>query len=246
MLLSKLVILETVDSTNNYIANLIKEDNIQHGTVIMSYYQESGRGQRGTTWQSEPHKNLAYSIYLRHQSTLFSNVQYLSYAISLAVKDFLKHYDIEAKIKWPNDLLVENKKIGGILIENQIASSSWSSSIIGIGINVNQIFTDEIGLTATSMTKLQCREFNLEELTLQLTECIGLRYRQFELGKFDTLKNEFHEAMWKKDEIVKAIIKDQVEYVKIIGTDANGMLLLEVNSVLTSFDLKEVKFILNN
>ncbi len=243
MLLSKLIALDTVDSTNNYIANLLKTDDIAHGTVILSYNQQNGRGQRGTEWTGEPYKNIAFSIYLEHSHKTINDAHFLSYAISLAVKDFLLSYKIDAKVKWPNDLLVENKKIAGVLIENQVSSINLNSSIVGIGINVNQVFPSNLPFSVTSMTKLLNRELNLEALSLTLVDCIEKRYEQFIKGDYLSLAKEFAENMWKKGEWLTAEIEGVQQKVKIEGTDENGYLVLNVNGEKRSFDIKEVKFV---
>lgn len=242
MLLSKLVILDQVDSTNNYTANLIKTGNIQHGTVILSYNQQSGRGQRGTAWSSDPYKNIAFSIYLKHAYATLGNYHFLSYAIALAVKDLLEQYGITPKIKWPNDLLVEDKKISGILIENQLSGRDWVSSIVGIGMNVNQRFDSETNFVATSMTKLLNRELDLEALSYQLVEKIERRYEQFRKGEYTDLSREYADSMWRIGEYTEAEIDGECKVVRIQGTDENGLLLLVVDDSLFSFDIKEVKF----
>jgi len=242
MLLSKLVILDQVDSTNNYTANLIKTGDIQHGTVILSYNQQSGRGQRGTAWSSDPYKNIAFSIYLKHAYATLGNSHFLSYAVALAVKDLLEQHGIVSKIKWPNDLLAEDKKISGILIENQLSGKDWISSIVGIGMNVNQSFDSEISFAATSMTKLLNKELDLEALSYQLVEKIDCRYEQFRKGDYAVLSKEYADNMWRIGEWTEAEISGERKVVRIRGTDENGLLLLEIDDALFSFDIKEVKF----
>lgn len=243
MLLSKLIVLDTVNSTNNYIANLLKAEDIGHGTVILSYNQQNGKGQRGAIWESEPYKNIAFSIYLQHSYKTISDAHQLSYAIALAVKDFLSHYQIHANVKWPNDLLVGNKKIAGVLIENQLSNSNLNSSIIGIGINVNQLFPEDLPFSVTSMTKLLNTEFNLESLSFSLIECVETRYEQFTKGDYLSLSNEFVENMWGKGEWLTAELDGKQQTVKIEGTDDKGYLRLNVGGEIRSFDIKEVKFI---
>lgn len=243
MLLSKLIVLDTVDSTNNYVANILKTQQIRHGTVILSYNQQNGRGQRGTNWLSEPYKNIAFSIFLKHTNKPFNDAQHLSYAVALATKDFFLTHKINAKIKWPNDLLVDSKKIAGILIENQVANTQLASSIVGIGINVNQVFSEDVSLTATSMTKLQNKIFTLETLVYELADCIEKRYFQFQQNKYDLLLNDFLAAMWKKGEWVDTEIGGKNYSVKIEGVNENGYLLLNFEGNSTAFDIKEVKFL---
>lgn len=243
MLLSKIISLDNVDSTNNYTANLIKEGKIKHGTAILSYNQQFGRGQRGTNWQSEPFKNIAFSLYVVHQNMLITSQRYFNYAVSLAIVDLLRTYEIQAQVKWPNDILVNDQKIAGILIENQLNSSGWNSSIIGIGLNVNQVFDSQQGFSATSLTNLLNRVFKLDDIVYQLAEKLSLRYAAFTSGLHEELESEFLENMWKIGEFVNAEINEVRQLVKICGMDEYGWLKLEVAGEVRSFDLKEVKFI---
>jgi len=241
MLLSKLIILEHVDSTNNYVANLLKDGKIEHGTAILSYNQQQGKGQRGSIWQSEPDKNIAISYFVNiHQE--ISSQPYLGYAVALSVYDLLLDFGIEAQIKWPNDILVDNRKICGILIQNQLSGKSWASSIIGIGINGNQHYEEEKALSAISLYDILLREVNLNEVVQRLTEKLDIRFQQFNFQQFAQLKNEFLHQMWQRGNVVDAEIGGKRVLVKILGVDENGLLKLEQDKKVTSYGLKEVKF----
>lgn len=242
MLLSKLFILDQVDSTNNYIAKLAKRGIIPHGTVVLSYNQTEGKGQRGSEWISEPGRNLAFSLFLEHHNTDLKRQNYLSYAIALGVVDLMKDRQIEAKIKWPNDILVNNKKLGGILIENQIANNALKSSVVGIGINVNQRFDEVTQLSATSMTKLQGEEINLESLWFDLVDKLDYRYNQYESGDYDLLEKDFKEKLWMIGQEVDVEIQQTKQKAIILGVNENGLLELQVDGKVLDFDLKEVKF----
>src|ERR1035437_6675835 len=133
--------IEKTDSTNSYLSKLLGEKTLFEGTVVITNRQEMGRGQRGTTWESEPNKNLTLSILL-HPTFLRPDEQFqLNKAISLGVAGFVVgvlQVDVDVKIKWPNDIYIRNKKVAGILIENSVSGNNLQHSIIGIGINVNQ------------------------------------------------------------------------------------------------------------
>ena len=140
---NKIVRLDSVDSTNNFAANLLREGKIGHGTVILADEQTAGRGQRGASWHSQGGMNLIFSVFVEHDNLSVDEQAHITHWVSLSVNDLLRAHDIASFIKWPNDLLVEDEKIGGILIENQLSGAFIRSSIIGVGLNVNQRFFDQ-------------------------------------------------------------------------------------------------------
>ncbi len=147
------ILLDSVDSTNNYAAKLIRSGKAQHGTTILTKRQTAGRGQRDSVWQSDTDENLLMSVIL-FPKLLADDLFLLNMAVSLAVQHALTSFGVHSVIKWPNDLLCLDplrraKKIAGILIENQLKGAAVSSSIVGIGLNVNQ--ASFVGLSATSV-----------------------------------------------------------------------------------------------
>ncbi|MFT7614301.1 MAG: BirA family biotin operon repressor/biotin-[acetyl-CoA-carboxylase] ligase, partial [Parvicellaceae bacterium] len=164
----KKIVLPSVDSTNNFAANLIKETNVVDGTVILSEKQTNGRGQSGNSWQSAYGDNITCSYILRPKFLDIEEQFYISIITSLAIISTLKSYGIEPKIKWPNDILVGSRKIAGILIENSISGKTLNHSIIGVGLNVNQTSFD-LGISATSIAnvtgQIQIKETVLDGLS---------------------------------------------------------------------------------
>ena len=128
--------LESVDSTNEEAKRHISD--IDNLSVLSAFEQTAGRGQRGNTWTSTPGENLMFSIVLKDPKISARDQFVLNEIASLAVVDFLSMHGISARIKWPNDIYVGSKKICGILIENSLHGTAISSSIIGIGLNINQ------------------------------------------------------------------------------------------------------------
>ena len=139
--------LESTDSTNNEAARRI--DSLDNMSVVSALSQNSGRGQRGNTWLSEPGANLTFSIVLKYSAATHEVSQSLppleakhqlaiSVITALSVIELLETYRISARIKWPNDIYVGEKKICGILIEHSIKGIMLSHSIVGIGLNINQ------------------------------------------------------------------------------------------------------------
>ena len=128
--------LDVAESSNDEARKAI--DSLDNLSVVAVRCQTKGRGQRTNTWETAPGQNLTFSIVLKDLQILPSEQIAISQITALSVVDFLASHGIEAKIKLPNDIYVDAKKICGILIENSICSNKMKWSIIGIGINVNQ------------------------------------------------------------------------------------------------------------
>ena len=180
---NQIIKLITVDSTNNYVAKLVNKTKISFGTVIMADFQTKGRGQRDNLWYSDKGKNLLFSIYFDSSFLTINTIFYLSKTIAISLRHFI--FNITGKnveIKWPNDILVNEQKIAGVLIENQFRNSKIHSSIIGIGLNVNQInFTNN--LSASSLRALTHREYDLTSLLEIFFKCFQFKFEYFEREK---------------------------------------------------------------
>ena len=236
--------LDSTTSTNNFAYNLLKSGKIKEGTVVTALSQSKGQGQIGVKWESEHGKNILMSIVLS-PDILLKNQFHLNICISLALHDFAKKYfKKEPKIKWPNDLLVDRKKLAGILIKNIVKSFTIKDAIVGIGLNVNQIKFKHYSLKATSMKELLEKELDIEELQKELLDCIELRYLQLKRKEFVKIREEYVAVLygfnqWGYYEIESGKIK-----AKIIGIDEFGILLLEMeNGKIKSFSLKEISFL---
>ena len=153
--------IDNVDSTNDEARRRI--DSLDNLSVISTYEQTAGRGQRTRSWCSEAGKNLLFSIVLKNPAILPSQQVRISDIAAESVKELLANHDIEAWIKPPNDIWVKEKKICGILIEHSLIGNRISWSIIGIGLNVNQSsFPDDLP-NPTSMI-LENKGFDIEDL----------------------------------------------------------------------------------
>ncbi|MDR1356237.1 MAG: biotin--[acetyl-CoA-carboxylase] ligase [Tannerellaceae bacterium] len=131
--------LDETTSTNAYLREHIREHDLPEGAVVMARKQTAGRGQRGAVWESAQGENLTFSLFLRPDS-LPANLQFgLLQTVSLAVKKTLDDFTDDISIKWPNDIYHRDGKICGILIENNISGDCLQSSIVGIGMNLNQV-----------------------------------------------------------------------------------------------------------
>jgi len=133
-----IITVESVASTNSYLKELAHSRTLDEGTVIVTRNQTAGKGQQGNAWESEAGKNITCSILLYPSFLPVQHFFLLSEVISLGVKETLDAYTDGITIKWPNDIYYCERKIAGILIENEITGSNISMSVAGIGVNVNQ------------------------------------------------------------------------------------------------------------
>jgi len=154
--------LDIIDSTNNYAMRLIDADTAQPGLTITAIEQSKGKGQRGRQWLDAAGESLLMSIILTpevktEEQFVFSAM--IATAIANALTELHEHWDV--RIKWPNDIIINDKKAGGILIENVLRGSQWLYAIVGTGINVNQQNFPGILPWATSLRIASGREFNI-------------------------------------------------------------------------------------
>jgi len=240
-----LIKLQEVDSTNNFLKELLsKSEPLSEGTVIMAGNQFAGRGQQDNTWHTQPGKNISTSVYLKPSFLPLNKQFYLNIAISLSVCDAVSAFLGEGvKIKWPNDLYYLNKKIGGILIENVLTGSSIKSSVIGIGLNINQdFFSDELSFKATSMVQILQKEIQLEVIMEKLFVFMEKYYLILKSGKFSILLNNYLQRLYKFN-IKSDFIQNGKAFTGIIkGVEETGRLIIEIDGIVASFNFKEIEF----
>lgn len=241
---SKVIQLSSVDSTNNYAAMLVSNDNAVHGTVILADEQTAGRGQRGAKWQSESGSNLLMSIILKPDNLSVDRQFLLTQVASLAVVDLLRKIGLSAHIKWPNDIYVGDRKICGMLIENNLSGAVIRSSIIGIGLNVNQSYFDLT--TATSIKLEKGQSFPIQEILFSFIGSFNLFYDQLMSSRLQDIEDLYESNLLGYEQ--KRIFEDETgEFLGIIrGVDPNGKLRMEVNGVEQTYDLKQLRFIFRN
>jgi BirA family biotin operon repressor/biotin-[acetyl-CoA-carboxylase] ligase len=241
--------LKSVDSTNSYAAELLRQNKQQEGTLVCSFNQIAGRGQRGNKWLSEPNKNATFSIVL-YPSFIQPDKQFLlTKVISLAVADLMTELlNVAAnshvvKVKWPNDIYVGDKKIAGILIENTLSEGAIKSSIVGIGINVNQTQFDG-DFTATSLALLTKMEYDLMQIVEKACEYIEARYLQLKAGKKQNIDAAYLNALYQFGENKKYLLADEriIEgQIEGVSTEGKLQILIEGEGI-KEFALQEIRF----
>lgn len=240
---SHFIHLDTVDSTNNYAANLIKTTNVANGTTILTKRQDFGKGQRGNSWYSEPEKNLILSTILFPDLDV-SHSFYLTIAVSLSVSRTLADFMIPNAIKWPNDIFVNDQKIAGILIENQVQGKKIKSAVVGLGLNVNQL-TFPTGIRAISMSLVKGKEIDQYQLFLHYFSTLDFYIDLLMQSNFNLLLNLYYRQLYRMGTWQNYADNEGVFSGKIVGVDAHGRLKVERESGIGVYDLKELKFLFN-
>ena len=237
--------LNAIDSTNLYLKKLADENNLENYTVAVARHQTAGRGQMGTNWVSEKNKNLTFSLLSKFEGLRIHHQFYISMAVAIAVVEVLKkNVKSSLVIKWPNDILAEENKVSGILIENSLKGSRIRHAIIGIGLNVNQeIFPTNIG-NVSSLKLLSGNEFETDELLVELINSLKKYLNLVAEEKFEELKEIYYSNLYKFNEEAEFIDNSEVKFTgKIISVGEDGRLEIETEHKKTrKFNLKEIKF----
>ncbi len=238
-----LITLESIDSTNLYALTLIDKKSCFEGTVIVANDQKKGKGQRGNHWLSHPGENLTLSIVFKPHFLVAMQQFNITKAIALGVRDFFcLHCKEEVKIKWPNDILISNKKMAGILIENILRGQSIYYSVVGLGINMNQ--TDFFDLPhASSLKNITGIDYDLKAVMETVFSCIEKRYLQLKAGDLK-IHSEYLQHLFQFDQWTYYEIDGQLLEARIIDVTENGKLKMEMKEEsIKEFDLKELKFV---
>ena len=230
-------------STNDIATETAEKDDCLDGTLVITDRQTKGRGQRGNQWESEPNKNLTFSVILKPGFLTLDHQFFLNIFTSLALIDTLVSYvHTGLKIKWPNDIYYENMKLGGILIENTVKGSYLHATVIGVGLNINQVdFNCENALSLAGICE---RFFDLQTLLGELVMNMEKRYLQLKTEKFQALRSEYVERLFWYNQL-KWFKTDRKFQAKIVGVDDLGRLQLMENFRIHSYDLKEVTYLIN-
>lgn len=241
------ITLQSVGSTNEYLkGELSKSTPFAEGTAIMAVEQTAGRGQQGAKWETAAGENLTFSVLLKPVFLLPTHQFRLTVAISLAIAEWLGSLlPVEVKIKWPNDLYVGNKKIGGILIENILKGNTWKAAIIGIGVNVNQVvFPDQIRHRVSSIKQILQKDNDIPGLLSDLCFYLDQEYAALRNGQHATQLTRYRQKLYRYGELHPFLIDGiQVDGV-LRGVTDGGRLQLDFNGHVVDFDIKEVAFVI--
>lgn len=240
-----IVKVDATKSTNTFLKELDQQNTVENYTVVITANQTKGRGQMHAVWQSENGKNLTFSVLVRFDDLEIANQFYISKAVSLAINDVLSEFlSSKIMIKWPNDILADESKIAGVLIENSVRKTKIYKSIIGVGLNVNQECFKELP-NATSMKLISREEYDLELVLDNLLNSIKKYIELLNKKQFEFIDKLYLKQLFLLN--VPAMYKDinsSLFLGKILGVTKNGKLQVELDDDKTQeFNLKEVEFV---
>lgn len=237
------IVLNEVDSTNNYANHMIGAGNAENGTVVLSRYQLQGRGQAGNHWESSRGLNMLISLVLFPGFLPPENQFFISMIASNAIVSWLQEYIKNVKVKWPNDIYVENRKIAGMLIETSVQGNDIHSSIIGIGLNLNQVTFSPGIPNPVSLKMLTGIDYDVEDVALNVRKHILKWYEILEKGDVSLIDGFYVNHLYRNNEWAGYIYDGQRIEARITGIDDYGRLILETrqgDSIICSF--KEIVF----
>jgi len=239
-----IVRLEVTDSTNNYANRQIRENTLPEGTVFLAYEQTSGRGQQKNIWESEPGENLLFSIVLCPDFLEIRRQFILSKVVSLGIYMALNKYVGSLKIKWPNDIYAGNRKLGGMLIENSIMNGLLKSSVIGIGLNVNQTVFYSDAPNPVSLQLLTNQHYDCEIILSEILSGINWYYALLRKGHDKVIDQEFISVLYRLNEKHYYKAEEEIFEGEIIGVNEIGQLQIRKNDgEVLEFHFKEVEFL---
>ena len=240
----QLVWLPACPSTNTVAQQLQRENRASESCTVITGHQTAGRGQRGNQWEAAAHENLTLSVVWQPTFLAATEQFLLSQAVALGVYDWaemLLQPSDKLRVKWPNDLYFGTQKFGGILIENSLSGPKIQSSIVGIGLNVNQ--RHFAVPTATSLGALTGRYFQRENLAARLLECLERRYLQLRAGQIGDLRRAYLAALYRYQEPHEYEVAGRRVRGQIVGVEPDGRLAVEMEGQVQRFGLQEIKYV---
>jgi BirA family biotin operon repressor/biotin-[acetyl-CoA-carboxylase] ligase len=230
-------------STNAFAHDLLAKTNPIDGTVIITDHQTAGKGQGGNSWVAESGKNITCSI-IYHTSFIEARQPYiLNMAVSNALFNLLSNYfpDEKIRIKWPNDILYDGKKIAGILIANSVKGQFLKHSVIGIGLNVNQEAFEALP-NATSLAIASKKKYDLYRVLEQLCVCVERQFLQLKTQQYEMIRATYNERLFGRGRTM-SWTKDGVGLSGIpVEVNANGQLVAMIHDEKVELNYGEIKW----
>jgi len=233
------------DSTNQFLRELFREDSNTQNCCVVTEEQTKGKGQMGAGWNSNKGENLTFSLLLNDLNLRIDEQFKLSALTAVSIIEVLQKHQIpNLNIKWPNDILAEQKKICGILIENILMNGRVGTTIIGIGLNVNQHIFENLPL-ASSLKLLTGIHFDLEHLLKQLISTIEKNIYDKKDWKLDAILNEYYSHLFRLNKASTFEFQNGERKTGIIQkvSKQGKLVILFEDQIVKEFDIKEVKLL---
>ena len=251
MIGTPLIEIDRVDSTNSYAERALLNQELVEGTVIWAHAQTKGKGQNENAWLSEPGKNLTCTILLTPRFLPPEHQFMINKVISLGCLDFVRSRLREAgdkltepSIKWPNDIYLGSRKLGGILITSRVMGPVLETLLAGIGININQeLFSPELP-NPVSLVQILGKRSDLKESLTILCQCISNRYEKLREGKILTIENDYRASLLGIGEWKNFSSRNEIIRGRISGVDEFGRLQIEnIHSEFFTYNHREIEML---
>ena len=235
--------IQETTSTNDYLQQKIKNELLEEGSVVVCDFQTQGRGAANNKWESEKNKNLLFSMLLYPDFVEIKKQFIISQVVSLGLVDYLNTITSGFTVKWPNDIYWQDEKIAGILIENNLRNNFLSESIIGIGLNINQIKFLSDAPNPVSLKNIMGFDYDLGIVLTDVQKSIFARYLQLLQGGTSLIQKDYKKAMYRNEGFYLYEDKNGVFLAKIHQVKEEGFLVLETeNKEKRQYAFKEVLF----
>ena len=240
----KVIYLPTCHSTNDIAAEIVHAGLFEEGTVVITDNQVKGRGQRGTVWNANAGENLTFSVALTPGFLPIQEQFLISQVTALAIRGYLGSYVPDTKVKWPNDIYMNNRKSCGVLIENSLQGTRYSTSIVGIGVNINQSSFENN--YATSLARETGRTYFLAEEFHKLLKFLDAYYVRLRSGaQTDAIRNEYLSHLYGYQQDVKFLHKGNITNGSVTNVTKLGKLRVRLANEPEEleFGLKEIEWV---
>ncbi|MXV38180.1 biotin--[acetyl-CoA-carboxylase] ligase [Flavobacteriaceae bacterium Ap0902] len=241
MYIIKLITYKSLPSTNQTLYQLALEDPI-HFMVVSTFNQTNGKGYVNNKWESTVNQNLTFSFLINRNLTVQRELPVLNMWVAVTIYEVLTNWQVPSKIKWPNDIIVHGKKVGGILIKSKISNNKITFSVIGIGLNIYQ--TNFENLARATSIKLEKPDFNkpLENCLMEMLYAFEKSFEDFNPLNYKKIIDLYHKNLFKRDEVATYEFDGMTKNGILRGIDDNGNAVIEIEGLgLMTFQHKEVK-----
>lgn len=240
----RIIRLKEATSTNSVLHDWLANEPLPEGSVVVAEDQTAGRGQVGNHWESEPGQNLTFSLVI-YPTCLQAKEQFLiSQIAALSVKQTLEAYVQPIRVKWPNDVYWQDRKICGMLIENDLLGSTIATSILGIGININQAQFVSDAPNPVSLHQITGQFFDKEELLARFLSVFYTHYHSLLQGEWEAIQSAYRTALYRNDGYYSYEDATGRFEATIHTIEPSGHLLLQLrDGSIRRYAFKEVKFV---
>ncbi|MDR0429372.1 MAG: biotin--[acetyl-CoA-carboxylase] ligase [Tannerellaceae bacterium] len=240
----EIIYLDETVSTNSCLRELLRNRRLPEGSAVVAAFQSGGRGQAGNSWESARGENLLFSIVLYPTHILAGQQFVISQIASLAVKETLAEYTADISIKWPNDIYWKDRKISGMLIENDLAGQTIHCTIIGIGINLNQALFESNAPNPVSLCQITRKKYDRRDVLVRFLHIFNAYYLLVLQEKFGEIKTRYMEALYRREGF--HLFSDEAGSFKarIYDIEPTGHLALELEEgAIRRYAFKEIEWL---